>query len=244
MIVDAPPYELVMVFADADMQRFAERLVERGQERRCLRTFRWRILRDPHRDSMVAAPEGALEPLYCQGDMPRVILMWDHAGSGRELDSPVLVEDEVIGKLVSRGWSRERLAAIAVVPELEAVLEPVWEAVKGILAEKRGAPVPPDPEVLRQASWILRRRRSPTVLPEHFSDALRGHPKELLHGLVSLLNLRVSPEQFAYLGSRISIPDVKGGCSLPRHNAPPCPTSVAGRLSSVLQTWFPGEIPW
>jgi len=48
--------------------------------------------------------------------------MWDHAGSGREADSPVLVEDEVIGKLVSRGWSRERLAAIAVVPELEATL--------------------------------------------------------------------------------------------------------------------------
>lgn len=46
--------ELVVIFADVDAEKFVFRLVARGIERRCLRTFEWVTVRDPMRDARVA----------------------------------------------------------------------------------------------------------------------------------------------------------------------------------------------
>jgi len=240
MIVDSPPYDLVVVFADADMQRFAEQVIERAQERCCLAPFRWRSIRDPHRDSLVAGPERACDVFRSRSSQPRLILLWDHVGSGREGATPGSVEAQVVNKLMLSGWPRGCIAAIAVLPEFEGMLEPVWAGVKSALAVKRQASVPTDSEVLERSRKILQRRSNVPSLPDEFGKALAVRPKEVLDGLVSLLNLRVSPALFAYLGGRLSIPGLKG---LGQHEqvlqgAPA--TSALQRLASILEQWFPG----
>jgi len=75
VIVEEPPYELLAVFADADAQAFVERLVERGQERQCLRPFRWRSRRDAMRDGLVARPVDVVSALLPAGLQPRVLLV-------------------------------------------------------------------------------------------------------------------------------------------------------------------------
>jgi hypothetical protein len=87
MIVRDPPYDLVALFSDLDMQKLFEELVERGQEpgRRCARRFRWRSLRDPRRDTVWSQPERVLLPFIGTGCS--FLIAWDHSGSGRESES-------------------------------------------------------------------------------------------------------------------------------------------------------------
>lgn len=45
MIVREPPYDLVALFSDSEMQKLFEALIERGQAARdCTRPFRWRSI--------------------------------------------------------------------------------------------------------------------------------------------------------------------------------------------------------
>ena len=79
MIVRDPPYDLVALFSDLDMQKLFEELVERGQEpgRRCARRFRWRSLRDPRRDTVWSQPERVLLPFIGTGCS--FLIAWDHS---------------------------------------------------------------------------------------------------------------------------------------------------------------------
>ena len=86
MIVDDPPYELIVLFADEDARRLVMGLIERGQERRCLRPFRWRAIRDPRRDAVVKAPDAALRPFVGRAEH-RFVVLWDHSGAA-EMPSP------------------------------------------------------------------------------------------------------------------------------------------------------------
>jgi hypothetical protein len=220
VIVTDPPYDLVALFADAEMQQFVERVIERGQQRKCLRSFRWRSLRDPRRDPMCHRPHAVLQP-YLAGTA-RLLLLWDHEGSGWERRSPPEAESEVGRLLAQNGVGQERILAIAFQPEFEAALVPAWPAVKTVLARRRDVPAPSDEQVLDFAQ-----SRSPDPAGSTFAECLAQRPKELLHAVTRRLGLRVSPALFGWLAHDLSIPALK------------VPGSCFARLAGQLVAWFP-----
>ena len=129
--------ELVVLFADADAQRFVTKLIERGIERRCLRPMKWRQIRDPMHDPRVARDPTAALTLFLRHPTCRFVVVLDHHGSGGESRSRESLESDVADVLARAGVAKERTAVIAFEPELESALVPVWDSVLEILARKR-----------------------------------------------------------------------------------------------------------
>lgn len=232
MIVEDPPYELVAVFADADAQRFVGRLIERGQERQCLRAFRWRSVRTPLRDTLVSRPETVLAPYRrLPGPKCRYLLLWDHQGCGLDPRSAEDIERRVREDLIRTGLPEDDLVAACIEPELEVLLGPVFDRVRSLLARKRGCEPPPDDDqILTKARWIEQRRPSSRVTVDSSATAMTTCPKEWFEALLSVLNLRRSPALFEELGDSLSIPDLKR-------------VRAAALVASRLEEWFPFGIP-
>lgn len=233
MIVRDSPYELVVVSADADVQKFIERLLERGQERGCISPFRWRSERNALRDTLVSRPETAFkafQPNPSGGVVCRFILVWDYQGCGRESQSAEDVESEVTKRLVACGIDSSDLATICIQPEFEVVFSPrrVWDKVRDELASKRNMLPPDDDAVIRCAKAIQRKRARSVNIPDDLESAMQDCPKEILEGLLSYTNLRASPALFEELANGVSIPAVKQ-------------VPFANRIAQKLTEWFPPE---
>lgn len=185
------PPELVILFADADAERFVTKLVERAVERGCLRPLAWRAIRDPMHDARVAnEPTAALAP-FLRGESTRFIVICDHAGSGREDVESVEVEQDVVAALERSGVGRDRVFAIAFAPELEVVFEPVWERVLTELSKRRAVPPSSEPFV-------------------------RSAPKESFQRALAAHRLRSSAPLFAELGGVLSLTQLKSGGAIGR----------------------------
>jgi hypothetical protein len=213
MIVDEPPYELVALFADEDARRFVMRIIERGQQRKCLRPFRWRAIRDARRDTVARVAETVLRP-FSRDAACRYLVMWDRDGSGREAESALVAQDKVVSAMAGAGIDRERVTAVCLEPELETVLAPVWTSALRMLAARRGRSPPPDAEILAHLG------------PGAMQEWLLAHPKETLDAALRVLNLRHSPALFEDIGEQVSIPDLKAAVAVER-------------FTSALLRWFP-----
>jgi hypothetical protein len=217
VIVEDPPYDLVALFACSDSVSFLTQVIERGQASRCLRPIRWRRLRDPMRkDQLCQAPEQTLRP-FVGKEPPRFLVVWDHAGSGRETAPAREVEANVRLKVAQCGVPDSRVLAIAFEPELEAVLSPVWRSAVELLAAVRQRPAPEDDAIVRRVS-----RHGVSTLPA----ALERFPKETVEAVVALLQLRRSPALYQTLGEKLSMPALKTGAAVER-------------LTKTLVGWFP-----
>lgn len=227
MIVQEPPYDLVALFPDLEMQKLFEAWIERGQEprRRCVHELRWRSLRDPRRDTVWSQPERALQPFFqfqC-----RFLVVWDHHGTGLESSTPEDVEQQVVQRLGRLGVSRERVLAIALQPELERLLVPVWQKVKWIIGRERGIDPPEDAAIFTKAREIS----APARAAADFDQLLERHPKETFEALVRLLRLRRAAPLYAEIGAQASLPAVKQDLT-------------ASRIALALKGWFPRtELP-
>lgn len=183
------PLDLILLFADKDAENFVCRLIERGVERGCLRPVQWMAVREPMRDAkVVRAPATALGP-HIANPTARFVVLWDHQGSGCEHERPDVVEQRVLGELERSGIDRSRAVAIALDPELEVVLVPVWSRVLGELAG-------------------LRNQSTPTV-PVDPHD-----PKASLGEALRLCRLRASPALFEDLAGVLSLRGLKTGGGL------------------------------
>ncbi len=184
--------ELVVLFADADAERFVTKLIARGVARRCLRNFAWQAVRDPMHDARVATdPAAALGP-FLRDEALHFIILWDHHGSGREDVEPSRVEADVKDALSRVGVDKERVAAIAFDPEFEIALVPVWDRVLAELAKKRS--------LLHAA----------TVTPDE------AEPKQSLRRALNEYRLRASPPLFEELASSLSLERLKMGNAIGR----------------------------
>lgn len=165
MIVQEPPYDLVALFPDLEMQKLFEAWIERGQEprRRCARALRWRSLRDPRRDTVWRQPERALQAFF-QFDC-RFLIAWDHHGTGLESSEPVSVEQKVVERLTQYGVTADGVLAVALEPELERLLVPVWPKVKSLLGEERAIDPPDDQAIFRKAKPLGLLLQSRTGFP-------------------------------------------------------------------------------
>lgn len=221
-------YELIVVVPDSELKSFVTALVARGQERGCLRPFDWRIETDAMRDTMCGKPDAVLEPYR---SARHAVMVWDHVGSGREAIEPSASEDRVVELVQSRGWTPSNVLAVAIAPEFEGTLAPVWDRVKQLLSSKRGRLPPSDIEVAAAAY----RRDERLAWPEGFRDGdpvafaagMAKFPKEVFQGVVDVLDLRAQPSLFGHLGQQLSLPKLK------QH-------SVWSRLAERLIAWFPG----
>lgn len=223
MIVQEPPYELIALFSDLEMQKFLEALIERGQEegRQCARGFRWRSLRDPRRDTVWSQPERVLLP-FLRFDY-RFLIVWDHHGTGLEATSASEVEEKVVRKLESVGVSADRVLALALEPELERLLVPVWPKVKALIGEERAVSPPDDAAILTEMRKLFPVQSSNS---RELKDLLHLHPKEVFESLVRLLRLRRAPPLYEKLGAQVSLPAIK------RDDA-------ATRIATAISGWFP-----
>jgi hypothetical protein len=221
MIVEEPPYDLVALFSDLEMQKLFERLIERGQTGRdCTRPFRWRSLRDPRRDTVWREPERPLAP-FLRTDC-RFLIVWDHQGSGFEERPHEEVEGLALKRLVDVGVSADRILAVALDPELEVSFRTAWPKIKRLVAEPRGIPAPEDAAILAEAA-----RRAPRLrIPDDIYAALASRPKELFEALVRLVRLRRSPDLYTKIGGRVSLRALKSEPAL-------------ARVASSISLWFP-----
>jgi len=222
LIVQEPPYEMVALFSDLEMQKLFEVLLERGQTagRNCARSFRWRSLRDPRRDTVWNQPERPLAPFLSMGC--RFLIVWDRQGSGYEEGTVSRMEDRVVRSLQSAGVPEDRILAVALDPELECLLRPVWPKVKSIVAGERNVSPPEDAAV-----WTEALRRFPGVgRSQDFGQVLEENPKETFEALVRLLRLRRAPPLYTKIGERVSLPALKQ-------------ESAAQRIALRISSWFP-----
>jgi hypothetical protein len=223
MIVEQPPYELVALFSDSDMQKLVERLIERGQERRnCTRSFRWRSLRDPRRDTVWREPDRDLQLFF--GTDCRFLIVWDHQGSGSETLTSEEIEARVLDRLTTFGVPEDRVLAVAFNPELEISFRRVWSRVKRVVSDRRGTDTPEDTVILDEARKHLPRLH----FPENFEEAFARNPKELFEALIRLVRLRQSPALYEEIGARVSLQGFKAERAL-------------ARIASAIASWFPPE---
>ena len=221
MIVQEPPFELIVLFPDSEMKMLVEALIERGQRGRdCTRPFRWLSIRDPRRDTVWREPDRPLM-LFLRMNCC-FLIVWDHQGSGIEAQQPAEVEVQVIHRLTGLGVPRERILAVAFDPELEVSFRMAWSKIKRVVAEERRMAPPADPFILEEAQ-----RRNPRLrIPDDFGQALARHPKELFEALIRLLRLRRSPPLYAKIGERVSLRALKG-------------EGAVARIANAIATWFP-----
>jgi hypothetical protein len=222
LIVVEPPYDLVALFSDLEMQKLFEVLLERGQiaGRSCARSFRWRSLRDPRRDTVWTQPERPLAPflrMEC-----RFLIVWDHQGSGTEDESPSQVEDRVVARLESAGIEADSVLAVALDPELECLFRSVWPKVKSTVAKERRVAPPEDSLILAEAQRSVPRLQ----WSKEFGEALDENPKEIFEALVRLVKLRRAAPLYAKVAGQVSLPLVKK-------------ESAAERIALRISSWFP-----
>jgi len=182
--VGSEPPDLVVLLADQDTRRFVESVIDRGMKRRCLPPVRIEYVIDPMKDSSVVRRADALLRACVRRPWPRVVVIWDHHGSGRQRESSATVEADVLALVERNGFPRDNILTLAVDPELEVLLGPVWESVLDAL---RDIGAKPRPQVAFSAL----------------------DPKKSLEMAAVTARVKLAPHVFSALGGRVSIRDLK-----------------------------------
>jgi len=225
VIVREPPYDLVALFADDDARRFFEQVIERGQERGCLRQIRWASVPDPMHDSLFHHPDRELRPFLTAASFSRFLLVGDQDGSGL---LSAEAEHLAASALLKYSIPQESILVVAIAPELEAILATGdFTRCKELLAEKRKLAPPTDAQVLERARTEIRRMPTGRQLPADLPSALLSHPKEILKATAHLLKFPYTPVLFSDIfGKLLSLQRLKSN-------------SAFARITSSLAAWFP-----
>lgn len=232
MRVTAPPYDLLLLTACQDILALCSGLLERGERSGCLSAHRFYAQREDKGRHDAFWRE---LPLVLPPRLPattKVLLLWDHQGSGREQRSCQEAEEEALRLLARQGVERERALAVALAPELEIVLAPVWPLVKEKLAQYRRRPPPSDADILQRARHL---QRNPLPAGVDLSQALMTHPKELLEALRQLLQLGTLATVHQVLGEQLSLARLKGEVGDAAEAPQPRPVM---RIAQQLSLWF------
>lgn len=203
--------DLLVYTADADAMAFMRSLLKRPQALG-IREVSYEIERHPQRDCGMVQSAAELIRMK-KGQYDKVLLIWDHHGSGREhRQGPRDVADEVQNKLDSYTWI-DNSAVVVLIPELEQWL---WFGEQAVATYYRITP-----STLQ--NWIQLRSDQIGLS----ADALRrDQPKELFEYIVrEKIKRTISPRDFEGIGAKISI------AALER-----CQTFFL--ISRILRKWF------
>jgi len=170
-MTDSPvPRDLIAVVADGDTEAALRAVLVRHDSLQ-IRPITVDIQRHLHRDAGCRSDAHNLLRLSV-GRYLHALVVFDHEGSGREMESAPALEAEVEQRLAANGWD-DRAAAIVVEPELEAWVWSDSSEVDAVLGWSGRSPS------LRQwlhanPTWWPRDRKKPTRHKEALDGALRA----------------------------------------------------------------------
>jgi len=204
--------DLLVFAADADIGAFVGSVLERPVAV-AINPVTFDIIRHPLRDSGMVQTGPELARMK-KGFYRKVVLLWDHHGSGRERrGSPQQMASELCSRLDDASWAGNR-AAVVLVPELEAWLwyaQPALAACWGI-----------SPSDLQD--WVSNYAKT---FGKPVAQVKREQPKELFEQIAGRrLRRTISPRDFAEIGRRASVPALMRCESF-------------GSLIQTLRDWFP-----
>jgi len=204
--------DLLLYVADADAQAFMNSLLNKPLAL-SIRQITFDIERHPQRDSGMVQSGAELARMK-KSQYQKVLLTWDHHGSGRDhKQSPEQVEEEIQNKLDSYTW-RGNSSVTIFMPELEQWL---WYSENALISYCNITI-----EQLRK--WLDERsnKLGKTV------DALKTEqPKELFEYVMrERLKRTISPRDFAEIGRRAGVSQLMA-CESFRS------------IVNVLRNWFP-----
>ncbi len=185
--------DLLVYVADLDAEVTIGALLRRPA-RLGLRHLTFDIKRHPMRDSGMVKDGPELARML-KGRYHRVVLLWDHHGSGWEQHhQPPAAAARLQERLDTCTW-RDASAAIVLVPELEAW---VWHDSSTV---GRHLGLAPEDLAARVRDYAARHHATP-------EQVMRTAPKELL---AAVLGRRVRPEDFARL-AELAAPEAWAVC--------------------------------
>jgi hypothetical protein len=207
--------DLFVLTADSDMQALMRAVLARHRDLR-IHPITFEVQRFTGRDSgMVKEGPETARVLVKKAEYSRLILVWDHHGSGWH----ALRVEEAVTRIQKRldgvTWA-DRSAAVVVVPELE---EWLWHCPATIarLLELNAAEF--DDVTARAAAQIERSRER----------CCRERPKELFESILYRKRRRGPlPEDFKTLGSSANLANWTG-------------SETFDRFVGILRAWFPAR---
>lgn len=208
--------DLLVFAADADAEAFLRSLLERHQAIG-IRPVTFDVNRHPQRDAGIVQSGAELLRLK-KGAYGKVLMLWDHHGSGREFNSTADEVCQEIGDKLDRfTWSGNHGLAV-LVPELEQWL---WYCEQA-LAVHLNTPL------MQIRDWCLERADELDVPIERLKQA---QPKELFEHIVRVkLRRTISPRDFGQIGSKASMKALMS-----------CPSFE--QIVRLLRGWFPPVQP-
>lgn len=206
--------DLFIQAADMDAKMFLDSILGK-HEALGIRPIQFDIATHPLHDSGMMQSGTDLSRLR-KGYYEKIILIWDHEGSGREYHhQPQDVEQEVRDKLDAITWSGKN-EALALVPELETWL---WQCLPAI-ARQYGIDAHTLDTLVEKASAQLGKTRE---------AAIHEKPKELFEVLVKkYIRRTISPKDFQMIGLYAGVRNLEASDSFIK-------------LLTTLRSWFPSE---
>ena len=205
--------DLFVYVADADAMAFMRAILKRPM---ALGTSRiaFDIDRHPMRDSGIVQ-SGAELVRSKKGKYRKILLMWDHHGSGRERrQTPDEVASEIQARLDACTWSGNSVVSV-LVPELEQGL---WFCESALADHCRVS-------ISQLCDWQDEQAHKLGTTAEALKAS---QPKELFEHIMRVkLKQTISPRDFEEIGTRASITKLRN-----------CDSFL--RIADILRTWFPG----
>lgn len=207
--------DLFVLTADSDAQALIKALLERYRDLQ-IHPITFDVQRFVGRDSgMVKEGPEIARALVKKADYSRLILVWDHHGSGWENLSGAEAAARIRQRLDGVTWIG-RSAAIVVVPELE---EWLWRCPASV-ARHLGSTSDDFDNVVASAASGLKWSRE---------RCCRERPKELFEAvLYQRKRRRPLPEDFKMLGSSANLTNWSD-------------SDTFGQLVAILRSWFPAR---
>ena len=202
-----------MLTADADAEALMRAVLSRHKALQ-IRPVAFDIKRLPGRDNgMVNEGPEIARVLVNKSEHARLLLMWDHHGSGWEKRNPDQATIRIQERLNGVTWMG-RSSAMVLVPELE---EWLWHCPESIAAHLG----------VSNLEFAELSERAAIRLAKPLQRCKREYPKELF-GIVFHGRKRRQPlpEDFRVLGSSADLTQWRA-------------SETFGRFTQVLQEWFP-----
>jgi hypothetical protein len=205
--------DLFVLTADADAEAVIKTILARHKDLG-IRRIEADVKRFPGRDpGMVKEGPEIARAMVRKSEYNRLILVWDHQGSGWDAQQPEAAVQAIEQRLTGVTW-KDRSAAVVAVPELE---EWIWRCQPS-LAKHLGVSTSALQEMTDR--FPLNKRLSREEL-------FRKHPKELFEFVLYLKERRKPlPNDFVALAQRCRLEAWRG-------------SRTFARLVETLKTWFP-----
>ena len=209
--------DLYVLTADADAEALLQSILMRHTALE-IRPITYKIHRYPGRDSgMVKQGPEIARVLVNKTEYSRLLLIWDHHGSGWESRSSENAVERIQARLDGVTWVG-RSSAIVLVPELE---EWLWHCPQSIRAHLG----------MKESEFVALTEKAALALEKSVDYCRQELPKELFQTvLYGKKRRRPLPEDFKILGASADVARLSS-------------SNTFARLTSILQEWFPTNLP-